>query len=106
MARRHLGASPASRTAMGIITLVAVTALTGGARPVRATVGASPTAADGTWGTGIADTGKAGRVMALAASNGVVYLGGDFMTVSPPGSADGSAGVVRHHLAAFADGGT
>jgi len=95
MARRH-----------GLVMLLAVMVLWAGARPVRATDGASSGAVDGTWGTGMADNGKAGRVMALAASNGVVYLGGDFTTVSPPGAADGSAGVVRHHLAAFANGGT
>ncbi len=85
--------------------LAALTALWPGAAPVRAATGVSSTA-DNTWGTDIADTGKAGRVLAVAASGGLVYLGGDFLAVSPPGSNDSAADVERHHLAAFANGGT
>jgi len=95
MARRHLL----------VVSLLAVMAMGTGAPPVRAAVGVSPTA-DTTWGTAVAETGKAARVLALAASGGVVYLGGDFLAVSPPGSKDASGDVARHHLAAFADGGT
>jgi hypothetical protein len=87
-----------------LVVLVAVMALPAAARPVRAAAGV-PSVADNTWGTDIADTGRAGRVLAVAASNGLVYLGGDFLAVSPPGSKDASANVERHHLAAFADGG-
>ena len=40
-------------------------------------------------------------VWALEASNGVVYAGGDFTSVRPPGAALGSSEVARNHLAAF-----
>ncbi|HEX8767911.1 MAG TPA: hypothetical protein VF714_06045, partial [Jatrophihabitans sp.] len=42
-----------------------------------------------------------GTVSAIAAANGIVYLGGDFTSVRPPGSAAGSGEVARNHLAAF-----
>lgn len=76
------------------------------ASPVRAAEGFSSTADDGTWGTEIADTGKAGRVLAVVVSGGTVYLGGDFQAMSPPGSKDAAALVERRHLAALGDGGT
>jgi len=89
-----------------VTVLVAMTALwTGPLRPAAAAGGLSSTA-DDTWGTEIAATGKAGRVLAVAASGGLVYLGGDFGAVSPPGSKDASADVTRNHLAAFGNGGT
>jgi hypothetical protein len=94
MARKHV-----------LVVVLAVVALASGVPPGRAAIGVSPTA-DNTWGTDVADTGKAGRVLALAVSGGLVYLGGDFMAVSPPGSKDATANVERHHLAAFANGGT
>src|SRR5947207_3026104 len=81
-----------------LTALVAVTALW--APPARAAVGVSPTA-DTTWSTEIADTGKAGRVLTVAVSGGLVYLGGDFAALSPPGSKDSSALVRRDHLAAL-----
>jgi hypothetical protein len=74
--------------------------------PVRAAEGFSSTADDGTWGTEIAaDTGRAGRVLTVAANGGTVYLGGDFGAVAPPGSKDTAALVERKHLAAFSDSG-
>jgi hypothetical protein len=77
------------------------------ASPVRAAGGFSATADDGTWGSEIAaDTGKAGRVLTIATNGGVVYLGGDFTAMSPPGSKDSSADVERRHGAALANGGT
>jgi hypothetical protein len=42
-----------------------------------------------------------GTVSAIAYANGVVYLGGDFTSVRPPGSAPGQNEVARNHLAAF-----
>jgi hypothetical protein len=41
------------------------------------------------------------QVRALAYANGVVYLGGDFTSVRPPGSAAGANEVTRTYLAAF-----
>ncbi|HEV7535838.1 MAG TPA: hypothetical protein VGP90_09400, partial [Acidimicrobiia bacterium] len=73
--------------------------------PARAAAGLSAAAAD-SWGTELsADTGRAGRVLAVAVSGGVVYIGGDFTAVSPPGSKDPAADVERQHLAAFTNGG-
>ena len=76
------------------------------AAPVRAASGVSASADDNTWGTEIADTGKAGRVLTVALSNGLVYLGGDFGAMAPPGSKDTAALVKRAHLAALGNGGT
>jgi hypothetical protein len=90
-----------------LVAFLAVTLLwTGPLRPAAAApAGVSPTA-DDTWGTEIsADTGRAGRVLAVAASGGLVYIGGDFGAVSPPGSKDASANVRRDHLAAFGSAG-
>jgi hypothetical protein len=86
------------------VVLVATMALS--APPVRAAEGFPSTAEDGTWGTEIADTGKAGRVLAVVVSGGTVYLGGGFQAMSPPGSKDTAALVERQHLAALRDGGT
>ena len=89
------------------VFLVLVATVAVWAPPVRAADGAfSSTADDGTWGTEIADTGRAGRVLAVVVSGGTVYLGGDFGAMSPPGSKDTAALVERHHLAALGNGGT
>jgi hypothetical protein len=87
-----------------LVVLVATMVLW--APPVRAAEGFSSTADDGTWGTEIAaETGRAGRVLTVAASGGTAYLGGDFQAVSPPGSKDAADLVERKHLAAFSDSG-
>jgi hypothetical protein len=87
-----------------VVTLVTAMALW--ATPVRAEAIAASTADDGTWGTEIADTGKAGRVLTVLASGGFVYLGGSFEAMSPPGSKDTADVVPRDHLAALGNGGT
>jgi hypothetical protein len=74
--------------------------------PAPARAAASATAAEGTWGSEVADTGKAARILAVAASNGFVYLGGDFRHMSPPGSKDAADLVPRDHLAALGNSGT
>src|SRR5581483_11550661 len=102
MTRRRSRAPAAARKARVLAAFVAVATLWPG--PVRAAV--SSTADDGTWGTEVADTGKAGRVLTVVASGGTVYLGGDFSHVSPPGSKVDADLVVRDHLAAFGNGGT
>jgi hypothetical protein len=84
-----------------------VVAALGAGPPARAAGAFTSTAADGTWGTAIAaDTGKAGRVLTVVGSGGFVYLGGDFEAMSPPGSKDPAAEVVRNRLAALGNGGT
>ena len=88
-----------------LVAVLAVATLSIRPVAVRAGVGLSP-AADNAWGTEITDTGKAGRVLTVVTSGGLVYLGGDFAAVSPPGSNDPSAIVRRDHLAAFGNGGT
>jgi hypothetical protein len=42
-----------------------------------------------------------GIVWAIAHANGVVYLGGNFTSVRPPGAPAGTDEVIRNHLAAF-----
>ncbi|MCX4766872.1 fibronectin type III domain-containing protein [Streptomyces sp. NBC_01275] len=62
-------------------------------------------AADGTPGTLSADPLATwqtdGIVWSLASANGVVYVGGTFDSVRPPGAAPGQRQVARHNLAAF-----
>ena len=93
MARRHVLAA-------------VVAAATLWATPAPAEVGIASTPDENTWGTEIADTGKAGRVLSVTVSGGLVYLGGDFEAMSPPGSDDSAALVRRGHLAALGGGGT
>jgi outer membrane protein assembly factor BamB len=88
------------------IVVALVAAMTVWVLPARVDAAASSTADDGTWGTEIAATGKAGRVLAVVASGGFIYLGGSFSAMSPPGSKDDSALVSRDHLAALGNGGT
>jgi hypothetical protein len=64
------------------------------ATPATALEGTVPGNAASSWQTN-------GVVRAIAAANGVVYLGGDFTSVRPPGAAAGSGEVARNHLAAF-----
>jgi hypothetical protein len=85
-----------------LMALVAMTMVWTG--PVGAAVGVAPIA-DNTWGTEIADTGKAGRVLTVVVSGGLVYFGGDFAALSPPGSKDTAELVERQHVAALGDGG-
>jgi hypothetical protein len=87
-----------------VVAIVAAMALW--APPLRAGAAAPSTADDGTWGTEISDTGKAGRVLTVLASGGTVYLGGSFGHMSPPGSKAEADLVPRDHLAALGNGGT
>ncbi|HYH51879.1 MAG TPA: hypothetical protein VEG38_20225, partial [Acidimicrobiia bacterium] len=87
-----------------VVALVA--AMTFWTTPAPATAAASATADDGTWGTEIADTGRAGRVLTVLANGGMVYLGGSFRHMSPPGSKSEADLVPRDHLAALGNGGT
>jgi hypothetical protein len=42
-----------------------------------------------------------GRVTSIVTIGNTVYIGGDFTSVRPPGTAAGAPGVARQHLAAF-----
>jgi hypothetical protein len=88
-----------------LVVLATLTALWAGPLPGGAAVGVSTTP-DPTWGTDVTDENKAARVLAVVASGGRVFLGGDFTSVAPPGSKDPAALVPRNHLAALGDGGT
>jgi len=95
------------RSLLALAAVAALAAGPGAVPPARATPGLASSADEGTWGSEIsADTGRAGRVLAVAVSGGVVYIGGDFTAVSPPGSKDPAADVERRHLAAFTGGAT
>ena len=67
----------------------------------HAASGTSPEA-EVTWGTGLAPTGRAQSVRALAVVGRAVYLGGEFTTMVPPGAGvDSTETQTRNHLAAF-----
>jgi len=72
---------------LGVVGLVT-------AAPASATEGTVPGTVASSWQTN-------GTVQALAAANGVVYVGGQFSSVRPPGAAAGSGEVARSYLAAF-----
>lgn len=84
------GAVPALGGLGGTVAAVQVATLTSGSGPgqnVSATVAPS-------WQTN-------GTVWAIAAHNGIVYVGGGFTSVRPPGAAPGTGEVARTGLAAF-----
>ncbi len=62
--------------------------------PASASQGTVPSNVASSWQTNA-------TVSAIAVTGGVVYLGGDFTSVRPPGAAPGSGEVARNHLAAF-----
>jgi concanavalin A-like lectin/glucanase superfamily protein len=69
--------------------------LVAGTAPVASAVqGTVPANVASSWQTN-------GMVAAIAVANGVVYVGGEFTSVRPPGAAAGTGAVARNHLAAF-----
>ena len=64
------------------------------AAPAAALEGTVPGTAASSWQTN-------NTVNAIAAANGVVYVGGQFTSVRPPGAAAGTGEVARSYLAAF-----
>ena len=62
--------------------------------PATALQGTVPGNAASSWQTN-------GAVSAITVANGIVYLGGDFTSVRPPGAAAGTGEVARSYLAAF-----
>src|SRR5689334_5553327 len=80
-----------SRMGLAAAAVVAVgMGVTGVADAAPTTVQSHPVA---TWQTN-------GRVNAIAVSGGVVYLGGQFTSMRPPGAAAGTGEVTRNHVAA------
>lgn len=73
---------------------IAVFGMTLQAAPAQALQATVPANTAPSWQTN-------GRVNAIAYANGVVYIGGDFTAVRPPGSAPGQNEVGRSRLAAF-----
>ena len=64
------------------------------AAPAHALQGTLPGNTSPAWQTN-------GTVRGIAAANGVVYVGGEFTSVRPPGSPAGSGEVARNRIAAF-----
>ncbi|MFF4585109.1 fibronectin type III domain-containing protein [Streptomyces sp. NPDC001388] len=91
---RKLRSKPVTRVAA--IALVCTTALLDASLAAAADGGPKTLAADAlpTWQT-------EGIVWSLAAANGVVYVGGSFDAVRPPGAAPGQRLVTRRNFAAF-----
>jgi Bacterial Ig domain/Concanavalin A-like lectin/glucanases superfamily/Fibronectin type III domain/Domain of unknown function (DUF5122) beta-propeller len=72
---------------LGLVVLVT-------ASPASAIEGTVPSTVASSWQTNNA-------VNAIAAANGIVYVGGAFTSVRPPGAAAGTGEVARSYLAAF-----
>ncbi|MFI5875267.1 fibronectin type III domain-containing protein [Streptomyces sp. NPDC051445] len=94
MRLRKLRTKSVTRTA--VAALVCTTALLDASQAVAAGGDPGTLAADAlsTWQTD-------GIVWSLAAANGVVYVGGSFDSIRPPGAAPGQGQVARHNFAAF-----
>lgn len=94
MRLRKLRTKSVTRTA--VAALVCTTALLDASQAVAAGGDPGTLAADAlsTWQTD-------GIVWSLAAANGVVYVGGSFDSIRPPGAARGQGQVARHNFAAF-----
>jgi beta-propeller uncharacterized protein DUF5122 len=58
------------------------------------------TGASATWGTALV-ANRAGKVLAMVEAGGLLYLGGEFTAMAPPGSTGEQDGVPRNHLAAL-----
>jgi len=88
---------------MGVRLIAGITAAATGVLGLLVVATATPAAAlEGTVPSTVAPSWQTnGAVSAIAATNGVVYVGGDFTSVRPPGAAAGSGEVARNHLAAF-----
>ena len=65
-----------------------------GSSPAQALQGTVPGVTSSSWQTN-------GTVRALASAQGVLYVGGEFTSVRPPGAPLGSGEVSRQRLAAF-----
>jgi hypothetical protein len=53
-----------------------------------------------TWGTALV-ANRAGKVLAMVEAGGLLYLGGEFTAMAPPGSTGEQGAVARNHLAAL-----
>ena len=80
--------------------LLAVLCLTFAAvSAARAETGVGPGPA-ATWGTSVVGT-RAGKVLSVLETSGVLYVGGEFTAMAPPGSTGEQGAVPRNHLAAL-----
>lgn len=86
--RSKLAAIAAAGLAVTGLTVVVTAA------PASALEGTVPANVASSWQTN-------GAVWAIAATKGIVYVGGDFTSVRPPNAASGTGEVARNHLAAF-----
>ncbi len=99
MRMRALRAGPAVAAAISLAAAPAVLLGTGGLAPAVLASGSGPgqnlsAAASPIWQTD-------NTVWALAVANGVLYVGGEFTTVRPPGDPLGTGEVSQPYLAAF-----
>lgn len=88
------------RRKRSIVAAVATTVV-GASLTVVPTVPASALQSNSVPGNTASSWQTNGTVRAIAYANGIVYLGGDFTSVRPPGAAAGTGEVARNHFAAF-----
>ncbi|MFG1921129.1 hypothetical protein [Cryptosporangium sp. NPDC048952] len=95
-ARRVLAALALVAAAIGLVPATPATAADPASTPGAATASTKVFTADAqpTWQTN-------GTVWAVTYVRGVIYIGGNFSTVRPPGAAPGTREVARDNLAAF-----
>ena len=82
-----------------LFTAFCLTAAAVGTAPARAETEVASGPAS-TWGTALVSN-RAGKVLAMVEAGGLLYLGGEFTAMAPPGSTGEQGAVPRNHLAAL-----